>query len=107
MSDLLANFRKDLTKADLEEVAGYNWDEATKETFSDFLKRVKVIAKQACHAITCLFGKLSINIQQDLMNKNKEDASPEETKEFLHQRQQHNYFALAKMRERLHLASVN
>ena len=33
-----------------------------------------------------MLGKLPINIQQNLMNNNKEDASPEEKKSFLHRR---------------------
>ena len=70
----------------MEDVARYKWDQAkydsTVET-SDFLKRLKVIAKQvfqdnvAKFIRTFLFEKLSINNQEDLMNNNKENASPE------------------------------
>ena len=96
-----------LTKDDLKEVARYIWDqvkyEPKLETFSDFLKCLKVIVKQAFQdnrakfIQTILFGKLPIIIQQGLMNNNKEEASSKETKTFLHQRQQNHRFTQTAM----------
>ena len=54
-----------------------------------------------------LFGKLPISIQQDLLNHNKEDASPEEIKTFLHRQKQYNQFAQATTPQPYHRASVN
>ena len=117
LTDVLDKFRKELTKDDLEEVVRYKWDQAkydpTLETFSDFLKRQKVIRKQTFldNAVkfiqAFLFGKLLINIQQDLKNNLKEDASPEEIKTFLHRRQQYNQFAHATTPQLFHQASMN
>ena len=70
----------------------------TVETFSDFLKRVKIIVKHAFqgNAVksrpTLLFRKIPITIQQDIMNNNKGEASPKKTKTFLHRRQLYNNF---------------
>ena len=51
LKDVLDLFRKEFAKEDLKEVARYKWDQArydpTTETFSDFLKNLKKIAKQA------------------------------------------------------------
>ena len=51
LNDVLTKFRKAFTKDVLKEVAQCKWDQAkydpTPKTFSDFLKRSKVIAKQA------------------------------------------------------------
>ena len=106
-----------LTKDDLKEVARYIWDqvkyEPKLETFSDFLKRLKVIVKQAFQdnrakfIQTILFGKMPIIIQQGLMNNNKEEASSKETKTFLHQRQQNHRFTQIAMPQPFHQASSN
>ena len=86
---MLAKFRKESRKDYLKEVERYKRDQAkldpTVDTFSDFLKRLKVIAKQAFQVEganfiqSFLYGKLPINIQQDLMSNDKEDAALEET----------------------------
>ena len=51
LTEVLAKFRKELTKDDLKDLARYKWDQAkydpTVKTFLDFLKRLKVIAKQS------------------------------------------------------------
>ena len=77
----------------MREVARYKWNEAkydpTTQTFGDFLKNLKKIAKQAYgdEADKCikmfLFGKLPIETQQELTMANTEDSSPEEIKTYL------------------------
>ena len=111
-SDVVTNFCKDFTKENLKEVARYKWDPAkynpTAETFSDLLKRLKVIAKQAVreNARQCiqtfLLAQLPISIQQELMNSNKEDASTDEIKAFLHRCQQYNQFAQLTLPQPVH-----
>ena len=93
LQDVLQLFRKEFAKEDMGEVARYEWNEAkydpTTQTFGDFLKDLKKIAKQACgdEADKCikmfLFGKLPVEIQQELTMANKEDSSPEEIKTYL------------------------
>ena len=88
LQDVLQLFRKEFAKEDMREVARYKWNEAkydpTTQSFEDFLKDLKKIAKQAYgdEADKCikmyLFGKLPVDIQQELtMAANKEDSSPE------------------------------
>ena len=72
------------------EIGRYKWNEArydpTTETFSDFLKNIKTIAKQAfgADADQCLpmflLGKLPVAIQQELTMAKKKDSAPEEIK---------------------------
>ena len=93
LQDVLQLFRKEFAKEDMREVARYKWNEArydpTTQTFGDFLKDLKKIAKQAYGdaADKCikmfLFGKLPVEIQQELTMANKEDSSPEEIKTYL------------------------
>ena len=76
LQGVLQLFRKEFAKEDMREVAQYKWNEAkydpTTQTFGDFLKDLKKIAKQAYgdEADKCikmfLFGKLPVEIQQDL-----------------------------------------
>ena len=51
LNDVLDKFRKAFTKDDLKGVARYEWDQAkynpTVEIFSDFPKRLTIIAKQS------------------------------------------------------------
>ena len=80
-------FRKEFAKEDLKEVARYKWDQArydpTTETFSDFLKSLKKTAKQAFGNEAdkvikmFLFGKIPVEIQQELTMANKEESFPE------------------------------
>ena len=93
LQDVLQLFRKEFAKEDMREVARYKWNEAkydpTTQSFGDFLKDLKKIAKQAYgdEADKCikmfLFGKLPVDIQQELTMANKEDSSPEEIKTYL------------------------
>ena len=93
LQDVLQLFRMEFAKEDMSEVARYKWNEAkydsTTQTFRDFLKDRKKIAKQAYgnEADKCikmfLFGKLPVEIQRDLTMANKEDSSPEEIKTYL------------------------
>ena len=50
LNDVLTKFREEFTTVDLKEVARHKWDrskhDTTAETFSDFLKRLKVTAKE-------------------------------------------------------------
>ena len=90
LQDVLQIFRKEFAKEDMREVARYKWNEdkydPTTQTFGDFLKDLKKIDKQAYgdEADKCikmfLFGKLPVEIQQELTMANKEDSSPEEIK---------------------------
>ena len=100
LSDVLAIFRKEFAQEDMKEVARYKWNEAkydpTTETFSEFLKNLKKTAKQAFghSADQCiqmfLFGKLPVEIQQELTMANKEDASPDEIKTYLQRKYQYS-----------------
>ena len=93
LQDVLQLFRKEFAKEDMREVARYKWNEAkydpTTQTFGDFLKNLKKIANQAYGDETdkrikmFLFGKLPIEIQQELTMANKEESSPEEIKTYL------------------------
>ena len=93
LKDVLDLFRKEFAKEDLKEVARYKWDQArydpTTETFGDFLKNLKKTAKQAFGNEAdriikmFLFGKLPVEIQQELTMANKEESSPEEIKTYL------------------------
>ena len=93
IQDVLQLFRKEFAKEDMREVARYKWNEAkydpTTQTFGDFLKNLKKIAKQAYgeEADRCikmfLFGKIPVEIQQEQTIANKEDSSPEEIKTYL------------------------
>ena len=93
LKDVLELFRKEFAKEDLKEVARYKWDQArydpTTETFGDFLKSLKKTAKQAFGIEAdkvikmFLFGKLPVEIQQELTMANKEENSPEEIKTYL------------------------
>ena len=100
---MLELFRKEFAKEDLKEVARYKWDQArydpTTETFGDFLKRLKKTAKQvfgneADNVIKMfLFGKLPVEIQQELTMSNKEESSPEEIKTYLMRKYQYQQYA--------------
>ena len=93
LKEVLDLFREEFAKEDLKEVPRYKWDQArydpTTETFGDFLKSLKKTAKQAFgneadNVIKIyLFGKLSVEIQQELTMANKEESSPEEIKTYL------------------------
>ena len=91
LQDVLQLFRKEFAKEDMREVARYKWNEAkydpTTQTFGDFLKDLEKIAKQAygdeADIKMFLFGKLPVEIQQELTMANKEDSSPEEIKTYL------------------------
>ena len=99
LADILSTFRKEFAKDDLKEVARYRWNEAkydpATESFSDFVKNLKKIAKQAfgTEADKCiqmfLFGKLPVDIQQELTMANKEDSSPEDIKTYLQRKYQY------------------
>ena len=103
LKDVLDLFRKEFAKEDLKEVARYKWDQArydpTTETFSDFLKNLKKTAKQtfgdeADKIIKMfLFGKLPVEIQQELTMANKEESSPEEIKTYLMTKYQYQQYA--------------
>ena len=71
----------------MRETVRYKWNEAkyipTTQSFGDFLKDLKKLAKQA-HGDEAdksiklfLFGKLSVNFQQELTMVNKEYSSRE------------------------------
>ena len=102
LKDVLDLFRKEFAKEDLKEVARYKWDQArydpTTETFSDFLKNLKKTAKQAfgddAYKIIkmFLFGKLPVEIQQELTMANKEESSPEEIKTCLMRKYQYQQY---------------
>ena len=99
LKDVLDLFRKEFAKEDLKEVARYKWDQArydpTTETFGDFLKNLKKTAKQAFGNEAdriikmFLFGKLPVEIQQELTMANKEESSPEEIKTYLMRKYQY------------------
>ena len=99
LAHILDIFRKEFAKEDMKEVARYKWNEAkydpSNETFSDFLKNLKKTAKQAFgadadHCIRMfLFGKLPVEIQQELTMANKEDSTPEEIKLYLQRKYQY------------------
>ena len=103
LKDVLDLFRKEFAKEDLKEVARYKWDQArydpTTKTFSDFLKNLKKIAKQAFGDEAdkiikmFLFGKLPVEIQQELTMANKEKSSPEEIKTYLMRKYQYQQYA--------------
>ena len=103
LEDVLDMFRKELAKEDLKEVARYKWDQArydpTTETFNDFLKNLKKTAKQAFGEEAdrvirmFLFGKLPVDIQQELTMSNKEESSPEEIKTYLMRKYQYQQYA--------------
>ena len=103
LSDVLTKFRKDFTKDDLENIACYKWNKTeydlATETFSDFLKHLNVIPKQAFQGNagqyfqTFPFRKLPIPIHQELLNSHKAYSSPEVIKAFLHRRQKYNKFS--------------
>ena len=103
LKDVLDLFRKEFAKEDLKEVARYKWDQArydpTTETFSDFLKNLKKTAKQAFGDEAdkiikmFLFGKLPVEIQQELTMVNKEESSPEEIKTYLMRKYQYQQYA--------------
>ena len=103
LKDVLDLFRKEFAKEDLKEVARYKWDQArydpTTETFSDFLKNLKKTAKQAFGDEAdkiikmFLFGKLPVEIQQELTMANKEESSPEEIKTYLMRKYQYQQYA--------------
>ena len=96
-------FRKEFAKECFKEVARYKWDQArydpTTETFGDFLKSLKKTAKQvsgneADKVIKMfLFGKLPVEIQQELPMANKEESSPEEIKTYLMRKYQDQQYA--------------
>ena len=102
LKDVLDLFRKEFAKEDLKEVARYKWDQArydpTTETFSDFLKNLKKTAKQAFGDDAdkiikmFLFGKLPVEIQQELTMANKEESSPEEIKTYLMRKYQYQQY---------------
>ena len=98
LQDVLDLFRKEFAKEVLKEVARYKWDQArydlTTETFSDFLKNLKKTAKQADKIIKLfLFGKLPVEIQQELTMANEEESSPEEIKTYLMRKYQYQQYA--------------
>ena len=83
-------------------MARYKWDQArydpTTETFGDFLKSLKKTAKQAFGDEAdkvikmFLFGKLPVEIQQELTMANKEESSPEEIKTYLMRKFQYQQY---------------
>ena len=93
LKDVLDLFRKEFAKEGLNEVARYKWDQArydpTTETFSYCLKSLKKTAKQvfrneADNVIKMLlFGKLPVEIQQELTIANKDESSPDEIETYL------------------------
>ena len=103
LKGVLDLFRKEFAKEDLKEVARYKWDQArydpTTETFSNFLKNLKKTAKQAFGDEAdkiikmFLFGKLPVEIQQELTMANKEESSPEEIKTYLMRKYQYQQYA--------------
>ena len=102
LKDVLDLFRKEFAKEDLKEVARYKWDQArydpTTETFGNFLKKLKKTAKQAFGNEAdkvikmFLFGKLPVEIQQELTMANKEESSPEEIKTYLMRKYQYQQY---------------
>ena len=102
LKDALNLFRKAFAQEDQKELSHYNWDQAmsdpTTETFSDFLKSQKKTAKQAFGTEAdkvirmFFFGKLPIEIQQELTMANKEKRSPEEIKTYLMRKYQYQQF---------------
>ena len=102
LKDVLDLFRKEFAKEYLKEVARYKWDQArydpTTETFGDFLKSLKKTAKQAFgneadNIIKMfLFGKLPVEIQQELTMANKEESSPEKIKTYLMRKYQYQQY---------------
>ena len=102
LKDVLDLFRKEFAKEDLKEVARYKWDQArydpTTETFGDFPKNLKKTAKQAFGNEAdriikmFLFGKLPVEIQQELTMANKEESSPEEIKTYLMRKYQYQQY---------------
>ena len=102
LKDVLDLFRNEFAKEDLKEVARYKWDQArydpTTETFGYFLKNLKKTAKQAFgneadRVIKMfLFGKLPVEIQQELTMANKEESSPEEIKTYLMRKYQYQQY---------------
>ena len=82
-------------------MARYKWDQArydpTTETFSDFLKNLKKTAKQAFGDEAdkiikmFLFGKLPVEIQQELTMANKEESSPEKINTYLMRKYQYQH----------------
>ena len=107
LKDVLDQFRKEFAKEDLKEVARYKWDQArydpTTETFSDFLRNLKKTAKQAFGDEAdkiikmFLFGKLPVEIQQELTMANKEESSPDEIKTYLMRKYQYQQHAAPPM----------
>ena len=103
LKDVLHLFKKEFAKEDLKELSRYKWDQArydpTTETFSDFLKNLKKTAKQAFGDEAdkiikmFLFGKLPVEIQQELTMANKEESSPEEIKTYLMRMYQYQQYA--------------
>ena len=63
LNDLITKLQKKVTEDDLKEVNRYKSDQAkydpTAETFSDFFKRLKVIAKQAIQDEAGEYGKVA------------------------------------------------
>ena len=102
LKDVLDLFRKEFAKEDLKEVARYKWDQArydpTTEKFGNFLKSLKKTAKQAFGNEAdkviklFLFGKLPVEIQQELTMANKGESSPEEIKTYLMRKYQYQQY---------------
>ena len=103
LKDVLDLFRKEFAKEDLKEVSRYKGDQTrydpTTETISNFLKNLKKTAKQAFGDEAdkiikmFLFGKLPVEIQQELTMANKEESSPEEIKTHLMRKYQYQQYA--------------
>ena len=99
LRDILAAFKKEYAKEELTEVSKLKFDQLrydpTTESFSTFLANYKKVAKQAYGdkaqeiVQTFLFAKLPIQLQNELANAGKHDASIEEKKTFVQRRCQY------------------
>ena len=102
LKDVLDLFRKEFAKKEIKKVARYKWDQArydpTTESFGDFLKSLKKTAMQAFGNEAdgvlkmFLFGKLPVEIQQELTLANKEESYPEEIKTYLMRKYQYQQY---------------
>ena len=99
LTEILQAFKKEYAKDDLKEVSKFKFDQLrydpSTETFNDFLNKFKKIAKQAFgdkaneYTETFLFGKLPVQMQNELAIAGKHDAKLEEIKTFVQRRCQY------------------